>query len=224
MPQTRGGSYAGDAQDVGIPQSQNTPSLPVNFKFNSASNQLECDRDSSDNMSGGTFHFEWATSHNAADADWTELTPAISNPASGSVIKSLVDQVAGRWYRCWKVTSGGYAGPKTLPIQNAHPSRVCLILGDIAKATDAPPSAARVEYQYDTSLTSFSAKGGKRVVVRREPIYPDDEGAWSEEIYRTSDTTYNVKFWILTREQRLGPFTKIIPDQTTARFEDLVDA
>lgn len=229
MAQSRGGSFAGDAQDITVPESYATPLMVRNFLYNQDDNQLECDRDSSDNMSGGTFHFEYWQDDgttdpvDVADGDWTALA-IVSNPASGSVIRTLADQVSGRWFRAWKVTSGGYAGPKTLPIQNEHPVRLCLVKGKIGDIFDASLGACRVYIEPEDPAADFiTMSGGKQVLTKKRVVYPDAQGAWEANLYRTAIIGYNMKFTFITRYGKAGPYTKVIPNATEANYVNLVD-
>jgi hypothetical protein len=206
-----------------VPETGAYPTIPTNFLWNSNKNQLECDRDAATAMTGGTFGYEWNTDPDATTG-WTALE-TVSNPASGSVVRSLPDQVADRWYRAWKISSTNKAGPKTVPIQNRHVIRQCLVRGKVGDMVDAPIDATRMEWTYDTTARYIEQKGDKTVIVRRNTIYADDRGAWSERIYRSSITTLNAKFWIITRQGlRIGPFTKVIPDALETNFTDLADA
>lgn len=210
------------AGKIPVPETGAYPTIPTNFRWNELKNQLECDRDATTAMSGGVFHFEYNTDPNATTG-WMEITTQ-GNPASGDVIKTLPDQISDRWYRCWKVTSSGKIGPKTIPIQNRHVIRQCLVRGIIGDMIDTPIAATRVEWTYDTTDRYITMLGDKVVVVRKNTIYADDYGAWNERIYRSTVTNLNVKFWILTRQGlRIGPFTKVIPDALETNFNDLTD-
>jgi hypothetical protein len=215
---------------VVVPETGAIPDIPSNFRWNSAKNQLECDRDSSDAMSGGTFHWEWIDDPTdgsdviaAAAGSWT-YGGSVANPASGDVIITLPHQVANRWYRIWKKTALALLSYKTLPEQNRKTSRVCVIKFRLGDVIDGAVSGAKIQWYYDTTDTYLTMHGGKVVFNRKREVYCDDYGAANFEVYRTSETGENVSFTILTRGKTYGPFVKVIPAEVEKAFTQLTDA